>query len=65
MSARFLLVRGPIQREGLVIHVVAERFVDLTDELRLLGKGEALPSPAVAAEAAPSLPRLFKSRDFH
>jgi error-prone DNA polymerase len=65
MSSRFLLVRGPIQREGLVIHVVAESFVDLTDELRLLNNGEALPSPAVAVETAPALPRLFKSRDFH
>jgi error-prone DNA polymerase len=65
MSSRFLLVRGPIQREGLVIHVVAERFVDLTDELRQLSEGDALPSPAVAAEAEPALPRLLKSRDFH
>ena len=30
MTARFLAVRGRLQRAGLVIHVVAESFVDLS-----------------------------------
>ena len=30
MTAQFLAVRGRIEREGLVIHVVAERMQDLT-----------------------------------
>ena len=34
MTAQFLAVRGRIEREGLVIHVVAEELIDLTDELR-------------------------------
>jgi error-prone DNA polymerase len=65
MSSRFLLVRGPIQREGLVIHVVAESFVDLSAELHRLSNGDAPPSPAAAAEPASAPPRLQKSRDFH
>ena len=34
MTAQFLAVRGKIEREGLVIHVVAEELIDLTDELQ-------------------------------
>src|SRR5690606_868465 len=41
MTARFLGVTGPVQREGRVIHVIAERLVDLTGELRRL-KDDAL-----------------------
>ena len=65
MTSRFLLVRGRIQREGIVIHVVAETFVDLTDDLRLLRAGEspAMPLPLEPDESSPAL--LQKSRDFH
>jgi error-prone DNA polymerase len=65
MSSRFLLVRGPLQREGIVIHVIAEKFVDLTDDLHLLRAGEspALPLPQEPATSSPVL--LQKSRDFH
>src|SRR6185503_13333077 len=31
MSAQFLEVRGKIERDGLVIHVIAEELIDLTD----------------------------------
>ena len=37
MSATMLAIRGRMQREGLVIHVVAERITDLTDWLREVG----------------------------
>ena len=65
MSSRFLLVRGPLQREGIVIHVIAETFADLTDDLYLLRAGEspALPLPQESAASSPVL--LQKSRDFH
>jgi error-prone DNA polymerase len=63
MTSQFLLVRGRIQREGIVIHVVAEEFVDLTSELRLL-RSDDLPSP-LQEPAASSPERLLKSRDFH
>ena len=64
MTSQFLLVRGRLQREGLVIHVVAETFVDLTDRLARLGNGTAMPAdPELPVAPAPT--RLVKSRDFH
>jgi error-prone DNA polymerase len=65
MSSRLLLARGPLQREGIVIHVIAETFVDLTDDLQLLRAGEspAIPPPLEPDESSPVL--LQKSRDFH
>ena len=59
MTSRFLAVRGRLQRAGLVVHVVAQRFIDLTAELRRLTDGD-LAEPAAQGE----LP-LGKSRDFH
>jgi error-prone DNA polymerase len=59
MTARFLAVRGRLQRAGLVVHVVAQSFVDLSAELRRLADGD-LAEPAAQGE----LP-LVKSRDFH
>ena len=53
-DARFLAVRGRLQRAGLVIHVLAENFIDLSAELpRLYGD-----------DLLSDLP-LLKSRDFH
>jgi error-prone DNA polymerase len=71
MTARFLAVRGRLQRVGLVIHVVAENFVDLSAELPRLGDGALFspncseyPHPAHPAHPdADSLP--LRSRDFH
>lgn len=40
MSATMLAVRGRVQREGIVIHVVAEQLIDLTDWLREVGELE-------------------------
>ncbi len=34
MTSRFLAVRGRLQRAGLVVHVLAESFIDLTPSLR-------------------------------
>jgi len=55
MASRFLVVHGRLQRAGDVIHIVAERFTDLTGRLWEL-KAETAP---------PSTPRLARSRDFH
>ena len=38
MAATMLAVRGRVQREGIVIHVVAEQLTDLTDWLREVGE---------------------------
>ncbi|MQT11698.1 error-prone DNA polymerase [Segnochrobactrum spirostomi] len=59
MTSRFVLVRGRLQKVGLVIHVVAARFLDLSDDLRRLDE-EDLSRPS---EAAAMLP--VHSRDFH
>jgi error-prone DNA polymerase len=63
MTAQFLQVRGKIEREGLVIHVVAEQLVDLSDELRALGDGTAgMPRTDKEVREGSWKP---KSRDFH
>src|SRR5262249_11927522 len=59
MTSRLVAVRGRLQRAGLVVHVVAQSFVDLSAELRRLTDGD-LAEPGAQGE----LP-LGKSRDFH
>ena len=59
MGATLLACTGRLQREGLVIHVVAERLVDLSRRLRRL----TAPDPVAAPPHAPEL--AVRSRDFH
>jgi error-prone DNA polymerase len=59
MTSRFVAVRGRLQKAGLVVHVVAQSFVDLTAELGRLTDGDL-----AVADAQGELP-LGKSRDFH
>ena len=40
MTSRFLAIRGRLQRAGLVIHVVAESFIDLSAQLPWLRDGD-------------------------
>src|SRR5262245_61459255 len=65
MTARFLAVHGRVQRAGLVVHVVAERFTDLSAELHKLRDGNllALHEPGLPAQQGDLF--LPKSRDFH
>ncbi|MCZ7658950.1 MAG: error-prone DNA polymerase [Xanthobacteraceae bacterium] len=63
MTSRFLAVRGRLQRAGLVVHVVAEGFVDLSAELNRLRDGDLF-APAMPADLARDT-ALLKSRDFH
>jgi error-prone DNA polymerase len=66
MSARFLAVRGRLQRAGDVVHVLAESFVDLSAELALLRDPDRLGDNDPSAPlAAPAVPLALKSRDFH
>jgi error-prone DNA polymerase len=66
MSGRFLAVRGRLQRAGLVIHVVAERFIDLSAELPWLREGGDLFAPKFSGDQHPiDTQLLLKSRDFH
>ncbi|WP_374573822.1 error-prone DNA polymerase [Phenylobacterium sp.] len=54
MTASFVVVHGRLQRAGEVIHLVAERFTDLSGELARLREDDARAAP-----------RLVRSRDFH
>jgi error-prone DNA polymerase len=65
MTARFLAVRGPLQRAGLVIHVVAESFIDLSAQLPWLRDGDLF-SPKFSGGPRPEPETLpLRSRDFH
>ncbi len=67
MTARFLAVRGRLQRAGLVIHVVAESFVDLSAELSRLRDGDLFFSADFSGlpRHPQGSPLPVKSRDFH
>ena len=56
MSAAMISVIGRVQREGAVIHVIADRIVDYTDMLRQLGEMELprLTSPSDGASGGGS-----------
>ncbi|WP_313522482.1 error-prone DNA polymerase [Shinella sp.] len=46
LSASMLAINGKIQREGDVVHLVAQRLFDLSDDLGQLGeRGETFPLP--------------------
>jgi len=51
MSATMLAIRGRVQREGIVIHVIADTITDLTGMLREVGDLE-MPSQAMPGDGA-------------
>ena len=60
MTSSFLVVHGQVQREGEVIHVMAEGFTDLSPRLGELREDEgAIPPRSRTPES------LVRSRDFH
>jgi error-prone DNA polymerase len=75
LTASMLVVEGRVQREGLVVHIVAEELTDLTDRLASIGErdgefrrprgggdnftGDSAPDPRDPA------PLRVKSRNFH
>ena len=81
VAGRLLRVTGRIQRDGSVIHLIAERIEDLSAYLATIGQGPGLAVPAARAgetlrpgrvtpKTAAHHPReqakkLFPSRDFH
>ena len=78
LKACLLAVEGKIQKQGIVIHLVAEKLSDMTERLHELGRPQRpLPAPAHADEAPrrpepqppPRHPRrvnpMPRSRDFH
>ncbi len=65
MTSRFLAVRGRLQRAGLVIHVVAESFVDLSAQLPWLRDGDLFSPKLSGGQRSQSDPLPLHSRDFH
>jgi error-prone DNA polymerase len=65
MTARFLAVRGRLQRAGLVIHVIAESFVDLSAALPALRDGDLFSSELSGPPRPEDAALPLKSRDFH
>ena len=60
MTSAFLVVHGQVQKEGEVVHLVAERFTDLSGRLSEL-REDAAPIAAHSKVTG----RLIRSRDFH
>jgi error-prone DNA polymerase len=58
MTSSFLVVTGRLQVASDVIHVVAERFIDLTPRLAQMRLADGAPPARTAA-------KLQRSRDFH
>ncbi|CAN7645040.1 error-prone DNA polymerase [Phenylobacterium sp. LjRoot225] len=66
MGAAFLLVHGRLQREGEVIHLVAEKFTDLSSRLSEMREAERPSSEVRPSEVRSKVSgRLIRSRDFH
>ena len=64
LSSRMLAVRGQLQKEGLVIHIIAEDMVDLTPHLLDLSHGKDFGDRIVArADEGKSGPPGTQSRD--
>jgi error-prone DNA polymerase len=62
MGASFVIVHGRLQKEGEVIHLVAERFTDLSHKLSEMREAD---SAARAPPVGRASGRLIRSRDFH
>ncbi|MBY0250270.1 MAG: error-prone DNA polymerase, partial [Methylobacterium organophilum] len=65
MQARFLAVRGRIQRADGVVHLVAEGFRDLTASLGDLREAGMRLPPENTDFGVPPDRRVYRSRDFH
>jgi error-prone DNA polymerase len=71
LTSSLMGVTGKLQREGIVIHVIADRIVDLTDHLRDMAAMTEEPdagAPPQSGTPRIALPRRdpsFPSRDFH
>ena len=80
IGGRLLKVTGRVQREGAVIHVIAEAIEDRSDLLAAMGRGVIDPTEGRSDEARRPVPtrqprsvrhprdqakQLFPSRDFH
>jgi error-prone DNA polymerase len=70
IAGRLLRVTGRIEREGQVMHLIADRIEDLSPMLSALGRTADTPLRASSVRPSARHPReqakkLFPSRDFH
>jgi error-prone DNA polymerase len=65
MGASFLVVHGQLQVANNVIHLVAERFTDLSAKLGEMSDHEEAPGAPPPPPHARISSRLVRSRDFH
>ena len=80
LAARLLLVAGKLQRQGTVIHLVAERMMDISADLDSLAEGRQAPAKLARADetrgggeerrgaglrSTRRAAAIPKSRDFH
>ncbi|MDB5493300.1 MAG: dnaE, partial [Phenylobacterium sp.] len=66
MGASFIIVHGQLQKQGEVIHLVAERFTDLSGKLGEMRDDEIGESGGAAPQVRNRVTgRLIRSRDFH
>jgi error-prone DNA polymerase len=65
MTSRLVAVRGHLQRAGIVVHVLAESFIDLSAELNRLRDGDLFAEANPGPQSGQANPPLLKSRDFH
>ena len=64
LSSRMLAVKGRLQREGLVIHIIAEDMTDLTPQLLEISNGRDIGEAILArADEGKSGPPTSQSRD--
>jgi error-prone DNA polymerase len=78
LTSNMLAVEGRVQREGLVVHIVADKLIDMTDRLASIGeqeavimqhgrgdnfKGEMPPDPREPKQPTEAL--RLKTRNFH
>jgi error-prone DNA polymerase len=70
LGARLVLAEGKLQREGLVIHVVADRLGDRSAWLRALNAHTEFDNATARADEGKRAgydrrPLPYRSRDFH
>ena len=61
MTTSFVIIRGRMHKEGEVIHIVAESFVDLSSKLSAMRAEDARPLQLRQSVHG----ALIRSRDFH
>jgi len=68
LASKMLGVDGRLQREGRVLHILADRLTDLTADLAgLASTGPAMPPALARADEVkrPGRDPEYRSRDFH